>query len=461
MSRSRTVAARGLTETAFARQGQAGFWRLLLIVAGLTLPALQTRGDDWPQWLGPNRDGRWRETGIVDKFPESGLKTLWRAPVAGGYSGPAVADGRVFLTDFVRESGELKNNPGQRSELQGKERVLCFDAKTGRELWKREYNCPYQISYACGPRATPTVDGDRVYTLGAEGHLLCLTVKNGEILWAKDLKKEYQTQAPVWGFSGHPLVDGDRLVCLVGGEGSVAVAFDKYTGNEKWRALSASESGYAPPTMIEAAGQRQLLIWHADAINALEPETGKVLWTQPLKPDYGMSIMAPRKEGDVLFASGIGDVGATFKLASDQPGAELIWRGDNQTAVYCANSTPIIDNGIIYGCDCRSGSLRAVNLETGERLWDTFAPTTGQRRNAHGTAFLVQHEDRYFLFNETGDLILAKLTPEGYEELSRSHIIEPTGEAFGRAVVWTHPAFANQCVFVRNDKELVCVSLAK
>ncbi|MCA9165383.1 MAG: PQQ-like beta-propeller repeat protein [Planctomycetales bacterium] len=455
------VAARGLTGTEFARQVQAAFCRWLLIVAVLTLPALQTHADDWPQWLGPNRDGRWRETGIVDAFPESGLKTLWRAPVAGGYSGPAVADGRVFVTDFVRESGELKNNPGQRSELQGKERVLCFDAKSGRELWKREYNCPYQISYACGPRATPTVDGDRVYTLGAEGHLLCLTVKNGEILWAKDLKKEYQTESPIWGFSGHPLVDGDRLVCLVGGEGSVAVAFDKYTGNEKWRALSASEPGYAPPTMIEAAGQRQLLIWHADAINALEPATGKVLWSQPLKPDYGMSIMAPRKEGDVLFASGIGDVGATFKLASDQPGAELIWRGDNQTAVYCANSTPIIDNGIIYGCDCRSGSLRAVKLETGERLWDTFAPTTGQRRAGHGTAFLVQHEDRYFLFSETGDLILAKLTPEGYEEISRSHIIEPTGEAFNRSVVWTHPAFANQCVFVRNDKELLCVSLAK
>ncbi|MCA9155394.1 MAG: PQQ-binding-like beta-propeller repeat protein, partial [Planctomycetales bacterium] len=158
MSRLRIVAARGLTGTEFARQVQAAFCRWLLIVAVLTLPALQTHADDWPQWLGPNRDGRWRETGIVDAFPESGLKTLWRAPVAGGYSGPAVADGRVFVTDFVRESGELKNNPGQRSELQGKERVLCFDAKSGRELWKREYNCPYQISYACGPRATPTVD---------------------------------------------------------------------------------------------------------------------------------------------------------------------------------------------------------------------------------------------------------------------------------------------------------------
>jgi outer membrane protein assembly factor BamB len=431
-------------------------WLSLAACVAISLPV---RADDWPQWLGPKRDGVWRESGILKKFPEQGPNFTWRMPVSGGYSGPAVAAGRVFLTDYLREAGEVANNPGQRSELKGRERVQCFDAVTGKLLWKHEYDCPYQISYAVGPRATPTVDGDRVYTLGAEGHLHCLNVEDGSVVWAKQLKKEYGIEAPIWGFCGHPLVDGDRLICLVGGEGSVAVAFDKKSGRELWRALSASEPGYAPPTMIEAAGVPQLLIWHADAMNSLNPATGKLYWSIPLKPDFGMSIATPRKAGDYLFASGIGNVGALMKLASDKPAAEVVWQGKNDTAVYCSNSTPFIEDGTIYGVCCRQGQLRGVDLMTGKRLWDTFAATTGTRRASHGTAFIVQHEDRYFLFNERGYLLLARLTPAGYEEISHHFILEPTSEAFGRDVVWSHPAFANRSMYARNDKELVCVSL--
>jgi outer membrane protein assembly factor BamB len=174
-----------------------------------------------------------------------------------------------------------------------------------------------------------------------------------------------------------------------------------------------------------------------------------------------MSIMAPRKEGDYLFASGIGDAGALLKLDSDKPGAEVVWRGKPSNCVYCSNSTPILEDGVIYGVDCDKGSLRAVRIEDAEVLWETWDPTTASRRRAsHGTAFLVKNADRYFLFAETGDLIIAKLSPEGYEELSRAHLLDPTGEAFGREVVWSHPAFANRCIYARNDKELICVSLA-
>ena len=183
-------------------------------------------------------------------------------------------------------------------------------------------------------------------------------------------------------------------------------------------------------------------------------------WSQPLKPNYGMSIMAPRKSGDLLFASGIGNVGAVLRLNADKPAADILWRGTRQTGVYCANSTPVIDNGTIYGVGCQQGQLRAVELKTGKRLWESFAPTTGKRRAGHGTAFLVKHQQQYFLFNESGDLIVARLTPAGYEERGRFHVLEPTGEAFGRQVVWSHPAFAQRCLFARNDKELVCVSLA-
>jgi outer membrane protein assembly factor BamB len=366
------------------------------------------------------------------------------------------------VTDYVRKAGELANNPGGRNELQGTERVLCLDAASGKENWKHEYDCPYAISYAAGPRATPTVHAGKVYTLGAEGNLFCFDAARGTVLWSKELKKEYKTEAPIWGFCGHPLVDGKKLICLVGGAGSVAVAFDKDSGQELWRSLSNPDAGYCPPTIITAGGKRQLLIWHPQALNSLNPETGEVYWTEPQEPQYGMSIAAPRQAGDFLYASGIGKCAALFKLDRDKPGVEVVWDGSPTTAVFCANSTPFIDGGTIYGNDCEVGNLRAVKLERGERLWETFQPTTGgERRASHGTAFLTKNGDRYFLFSETGDLVIARLTPEKYEELSRAHLLEPTAECFGRNVVWSHPAYANKCVFVRNDKEIICASLAK
>ncbi len=430
---------------------------LFLLALALLQPAV---ADDWPQWLGPQRDSIWREKGLVERFPADGLPVKWRVPVADGYSGPAVAGGKVFVTDYVRRTGQSTNNPGGRDNLEGTERVLCFAADTGKLLWKHEYDRPYNISYPRGPRCTPTVDAGKVYTLGAEGNLLCLDADDGQVVWSKDLTKEYKTETPIWGFAAHPLVDGDLLYCVVGGEGSVAVAFDKNTGREVWRALSAPEPGYCPPTMIEHADRKQLLIWHPESLNSLNPQTGEVYWTVPLAPAYRMSITAPRQAGDYLFASSIGNVGALLKL-NDKPGAEIEWRGDAKSAVYCANSTPLLIGDMIYGNDCQLGALFGVRLKDGERLWQTFQPTTGgDRRASHGTVFLVQHEDRFVLFSETGDLILANLSPTGYKELSRFHVLQPTNESFGRPVVWSHPAFADRCVFARNDKELVCVSLA-
>jgi outer membrane protein assembly factor BamB len=248
---------------------------------------------------------------------------------------------------------------------------------------------------------------------------------------------------------------------VVGGKGSVAVAFDKMTGRELWRAISANEPGYCPPTMIEHAGTKQLLIWDINKLNSLNPKNGDVYWQVPLKPGYGMPITAPRKAGDLLYASGIGSQSALLQLDSTKPGASELWRGKPKTSIYSCNSTPFLSDGMIYGVDCQVGNFMGVRLSDGERVWETFEPTTGgTRRASHGTAFVVRHQDRYFLFNEKGDLILANLSPKGYEELGRFHVLDPTNECFGRDVVWSHPAFANKSVFARNDKELVCVDLA-
>jgi outer membrane protein assembly factor BamB len=429
---------------------------ITLALSLIGLAAGAARGDDWPQWLGPQRDGVWRESGVLEKFPEGGPKVLWRVPVGTGYAGPAVANGRVYLADFERA--------GTANPVTGKERVLCLDAAGGKEVWKHEYEVSYKdmkAGYTTGPRCTPTVSGGKVYALGAAGNLLCLDAEKGGEVWSHDLPKDYHVTItqPFWGYCGHPLVDGQKLICVAGGKDSVAVAFDKDTGKELWHALSAEQFGYCPPTLIEAGGARQLLIWHGESVNALDPETGRVYWSVPLKPMYGMAIAEPRLAGDKLFVSGNG-VSALLKLAADKPAAEAVWRGTTKTGFGVINMTPFVEGGTAYGVD-QPGQLRGVKLEDGQRLWETFAPVAGKAAPC-GTVFIVKNGDRYFLWNELGDLIIARLSPKGYEEVSRAHLLEPTSKAFEqRSVLWSHPAFANRCMFARNDKELICVSLAK
>lgn len=427
---------------------------------------LITRADDWPQWLGPERDGIWRETGIVERLPERGPEILWRVPVGYGYSSPTISDGKVYLSDYLIEEGEVTNNPSGRHPLKGKERVRCFDVVTGEELWSYAYDEPYFISYPGGPRSTPTVADGKVYVLGAEGKFSCLDAASGELIWKQDWKEIYEIESPIWGFSAHPLIDGNTLYAVVGGEGSVAVAFDKDTGEVKWKALSAVEPGYCPPTMIDHAGVEQLLIWHPESLNSLNPGDGSVYWTLPLKPSFGMSIMAPQKSGNKLFASGIGRIGAVMELDDEKPDAKFFWKAKPKEGLFAANVTPLIIDGVIYGCDIDTSAFTAASLETGERYWQTTLPTLGEenpeRGGRHGTAFVTLHEQsgKLFLFAETGHLIIADVSPEAYTEVSRAKILEPTNEAFGRPVVWAAPAFAMKSAFVRNDKELVRVNLA-
>lgn len=441
--------------------------RLSPILLTVFLPISSLIADDWPQWLGPERDGVWRETGIVESFPEEGPEILWRVPAGYGYSSPTVADGKVYLSDYVIEEGEIVNNPGARHPLKGKERVRCFDVKTGEELWVYEYDEPYNLSYPGGPRSTPTVADGKVYALGAEGMFSCLDAKTGELLWKQAWPAKFGVEAPIWGFSAHPLIDGDTLYAVVGGEGSVAVAFDKDTGTPKWEALSAREPGYCPPTMIEHAGVKQLIIWHPESINSLNPADGFVYWSLPLKPSYNMSIMAPQKYGNRLFASGIGRVGAVIELDDTKPDAKFLWEAKPKQGLFAANVTPLIVDGVIYGCDIDTSAFTAADLETGERYWQTTLPTLGEenpeRGGRHGTAFITHHEEtgNFFLFAETGHLIIAKATPEAYTEISRAKIVEPTNEAFGRPVVWAAAAFAERSAFIRNDKELIRVNLAQ
>lgn len=421
--------------------------------------------DEWGQWMGPNRDGVYSETGVIDSIPEGGLKVKWRIPINGGYAGPAVAGGKVFVFDYLQKSGDAFNAPDKRASLTGRERIIALNESDGKEIWSHDYECPYSISYPAGPRCTPTVDGDHVYTLGSEGDLKCLKTKNGDVVWQKNFKTDFSVEVPIWGFSSHPLIDGDLLYTMVGGKGQGVVAFDKKTGEVKWKAVDCDEPGYCPPTIIKHGGVRQLIIFQPKAVVSLNPKDGKEYWSIPIEPRYAMSICRPMLEGNLLYASGLGNQSVMIELDPKKPAAKELWRGNPRISVFGANATPMFVDGVIYGSDCQVGKFFAVDAKDGNRLWETFDATRQDedRRISHGTAFATRlgKSNRYLLFSELGDLIIAELTKEKYKTHGRFHVLEPTGECFGRKVVWSHPAYANKTAFVRNDKEIVAVSLEK
>jgi outer membrane protein assembly factor BamB len=438
----------------------------LSFLAALCVRVLDVRADDWPQWQGPHRDGIWRESGLIAKFSTNGPSIRWRTNIGAGYSGPVVVGGRVYVTDR-RLAKEVSNpaDPFQRGSVPGGERVLCLNEANGGTIWVHEYDCSYSISYPAGPRVAPLVNQGKVYTLGAEGNLFCLEADTGKVIWSNDFKQAFRTKAPMWGFAAHPLIEGKNLICLAGGDGTTVVAFDKDTGKENWRALSAEEPGYSSPMVYAAGGKRQLIVWEPEAANSLDPLTGTVYWSVPFKSRSGLTVASPRKFGDWLFFTSFYNGALMLKLDKAKPAAETAWRTEKASekdtthlnAIMC---TPFLEGGYVYGV-CSYGQLRCLKIDTGERVWETFQATTGGEPVRWANAFLVKNADRFFLFNEKGDLIMAKLSPRGYEEISRAHVLEPTNKDCGRPVVWSHPAFANRCVYARNDKEIVCVDLAE
>ena len=426
-------------------------------------PRRQLRAEDWPQWRGVARDAVWNESGVVERFAEDGLIVKWRTPVRGGFAGPVVAGGRVFVLDY-------EENEGSRT-MDGMERLVALDEQTGAVLWEREWPATYrnlQWKFANGPRATPAVDGDRVYVLGAAGMLLCFDTGTGELIWQVDTTVDYDLTVPVYGVSQSPLVEGNNLIVLLGGEPDAkVVAFDKETGSEAWRALdSTSEAGYSSPIVIDAGGVRQLIVWHATAVTSLDPRTGAVYWNQDHPIGGGMAIATPVWSGRYLVVSQFFNGAMMLVLNPDRPAARVLWQGearvewpDQTDTLHALMSTPIVSGDYLYGVGSY-GELRGIDATSGERLWKSEQMTVQKR---FGTAYIVRNGDRWFVTNDEGFLIIARFTPEGYEEIDRTLLLRPTtrtrGGASGRwddrAVLWAHPAFANRHVVARNDAEVV------
>jgi outer membrane protein assembly factor BamB len=411
-----------------------------------------SRADEWPQWRGPNRDGVWREEGLLDKFADKQLKLRWRMPIGSGYSGPTVAEGRVYVTDRLVEPKQV-------------ERVHCFDWKTGQQLWTHSYDCTYKdVGYTAGPRASVTVDDGRAYSLGSMGHLVCFDAGTGKVLWNKDLASEYKIRMPIWGIAASPLVEADLLIVQAGGEGACLVAFDKRTGTEKWKALDDNAS-YSAPIVIEQAGRRVMVCWTGDSVVGMNAQTGAVYWQHPFKPaKIVINIATPVFEKNRLFFTSFYDGSLMLTLKTDQLEVEQLWRRSGRDeqhtdSLHSIISTPYLEGDYVYGVDSY-GEFRCLDARSGDRVWESLQPTPKSRWS---TVHMVKNGRRMWMFNERGELLIAELSPQGYSEISRAKLIEPTRVQLPQrgGVCWSHPAFAHRHVFARNDEELVCASLAE
>jgi outer membrane protein assembly factor BamB len=416
--------------------------RLAGIALLLAVGAMQA--EDWPQFRGPNRDGVWNETGLLKTFPADGLKIRWRAPVGGGWSSPVVAKGRVYLAD------SLLAKPA------AKERVLCLDAATGKPLWTFAYDVTYSEwafvpGQGGGPTATPVVEAGKVFTVGINGHVHCLDARTGAVRWERNLQKSYEVRDHSCRPS--PLIEGNLLIVFTGAKPNACVlALDKRTGKEIWKALNEPASS-SSPFVVTGGGKRQLIVWTDASVTSLNPATGEVWWREPMVTSGNDSIPTPVVQKNRLLISGL-----MFVLDDKQPIATVLWPTNRVASkrLLSNTSSPILRGDHIYSAKS-SGELACLEAGTGALVWRTNT-VTGLKSGA--SIHLTLTPDAMFLFTDEGNLIRAQVTPEGYRELSRSHLIESTTPFGGHSFAWSPPAYANRHVFARNEKEMVCASLA-
>ena len=425
-------------------------WRVGPVLFGLAFLVASATAEDWPQWRGPTRDGVWTETGLLEKFASDRLEPKWRVPVGSGYSGPTVAKGKVYVMDRLTQPAEV-------------ERVLCFEEQTGKPLWTHSYPASYgRVSYPAGPRASVTIHDGRAYAIGTTGRFHCLEAEGGKVLWEKDLEKLYDIQMPIWGIAGSPLIVDNLVVLHIGGKGKCILALDRVTGEEKWTALS-DRAQYTTPILVQQSGQPVIVVWTGASVAGLAPADGKVLWQYEWRASkMPIGVATPVVEKDQIFFTSFYDGSLMLKLAQDKPAVEKMWQivGRNEIdtdALQSIISTPVFEGGHVYGVDSY-GQLRGLEGASGKRLWENLTAVPKARWS---TIHFVKNGDKYWLFNERGELIIAQLSPSGYTEISRAKLLEPTTDQLRQrgGVCWSHPAYANKCVFARNDKELVCASL--
>lgn len=394
---------------------------------GLTKESNTSTKTDWPQWRGPNRDGISTETGIIKGWSEDGPKILWRAPSGDGYSGISISNGRVY-TAFGQNAHEF---------------MVCLDADSGEEIWRYRMDSKFSNQFGHGSRSTPTVDGDMVYGLSAQGMLVALDAVKGTEVWKHDLRKEYGGKVPTWGVSTSPLVEGDLLLVDVGGKDDYGfVAFNKENGKVAWQ-TKTDIPGYSAPIAITVNGLRQILCFTGNSLISVDPSSGKEYWSYPWRTSYDVNaatpiFIAPDK---VFISSGYNVGGAVLKMkaANGSVNVEEIWKSKVMRNHF---STSLLVDNHLYGFD--EGTLKCVDINTREEKW-------AQRGLGKGS--LIYADGQLIVLSERGKLLLIEATPLEYRERASAQVL--------RGRCWTVPTLVGGKLFIRNQKELLCLDFSE
>ena len=426
------------------------FLKMPVFVIVILLTSIAS-ADDWPQWRGMHRDAVLSTAEQIKSFPQT-LTPKWSVAIGSGYSGPTVADGRVYVTD--RGPNDIDTEV---------ERILCFDAETGDQVWSHQYESKYTVGYRAGPRAAVTVQDGRAYAVGAMGHFHCLDAVTGKVIWQRDLESDYDIRMPIWGITASPLLYQDLVIQIVGGKGDACVVgFDAATGKERWRALD-ERAGYSAPITITQGDQDIIVCWTGESVSGLSPSDGTVLWAVPMLPrKMPIGVPTPIVQDDLIFVSSFYDGSMLIQFDKLKPTAKKLWHRvgrdeKNTDALHCMISNPVFRGDHIYGTDSY-GEFRCLDIKTGDRVWEDL---TVVKRNRWGTVYIIQNGNREIMQNENGELLFASLSPQGIEIHSRVKFIQPTRKQLNRrgGVVWAHPAIANGHLYARTDDTLVCIPL--
>jgi outer membrane protein assembly factor BamB len=397
----------------------------------LLLFAVGTYASDWPQFLGPTRNGVSTENNLSLTWPKEGPAILWKAKVGEGWSGPVMAANRVVIFHRVGEN----------------EVIDCLDATNGMTLWRAEYPSTYRddFGFEAGPRATPAIDGQRIFTFGANGILNAWNLTNGANLWRIDTRQQFNSDKGFFGIACSPLIEGNALILNIGGAGAGVVAFDKATGKVLWKATS-EEASYSSPVAATPSGQRRVFVFARKSLLALAPGDGQLLWEFPWAPriDASVSAATPLVIDDQVFISASYGAGAALlRVAGSKP--EVVWSGDG---ILSSHYSPVVQHGgFLYGFDGRQEQrcrLRCVELRTGKVRWS-------EERFGAGSLLVV--DGKLLILTERGELLVASVSPDKFSVSARAQILGSDIRA--------HPALAHGLFCARDKGTLVCVNLRR
>jgi outer membrane protein assembly factor BamB len=405
-----------------------GFGLALLVGCWASLAASAA---DWPQFLGPARNSVSAETGLLSTWPKDGPTLAWQQPIGAGFSGPVVAGDRLVL--FHR--------------LADKEIVTCLDAATGKDQWRFAYATKYRDDFGMdeGPRATPLIAGNHVYTLGASGQFHCLDLATGTKTWERSLTTEYQVQKGFFGVASSPLLEGNLLVLNVGGKGAGIVALDKDTGKEAWRATN-HEASYSSPVAATLQGKRRLVFFTREGIVLLDPASGNVVYSKPWRARIHASVNAatPVVADNLIFISACYGTGAVL-LQVGMDRVQELWQSNDVMSNHY--NTCVQKDGFLYGFDGRQeegAKLRCVELRTGKVRWTD---------DHTGCGSVILADGNLIILNEHGQLLLVEASPDRYHEKARAQVLT--------APCRSPIALANGRLFARDSKKLVAWNLKK